>query len=83
MLKLCSTIEILGQTLQDAIADVTHKTLGEVCHQYTNPNTQWTGKAEDDVGDDETLEVQVGLGNVESQTEGNHRLVDHDGDDDG
>ena len=68
--------------MQRTIADVTHQTLGEVRHQYTNPNTQWTGKAEDDVGDDEALEVEVGLGNVQSQTEGNDRLMDHDGDDD-
>ena len=68
--------------MQNTIADVTHQTLGKVCHQYTNPDTQGTGKTEDDVGDYEALEVEVGLGNVETQTEGNDCLMDHDGDDD-
>ena len=69
--------------MQNSIATVTHQTLGEIRHQYTNPNTQRTGKTENDVGDDEALEVEVRLGNVETQTEGDDSLVDHDGDDDG
>ena len=73
----------MGHTLQNSIAYVTHQTLGEICHQNTNPNTQWTGKTEDDIGDYEALEVEVGLGNVQPKTECDHSLVDHDCDDDG
>ena len=76
-------IEILKDTLQNTIADITHQTLGKIRHEDTNPNTQRTGKTEDDVRDYEALEVQVGLGNVQTQTEGNDCLMDHDGDDDG
>ena len=76
-------IEILEDTLQNTIADITHQTLGKIRHEDTNPNTQGTGKTEDDVRDYEALEVEVGLGNVETQTEGNDCLMDHDGDDDG
>ena len=69
--------------MQNTIADVPHQALREVRHQYTNPNTQWTGKTEDDIGDYEALEVEVGLGNVQPQTECDDSLVDHDCNDDG
>ena len=50
-------IEILEDTLQNTIADITHQTLRKIRHEDTNPNTQRTGKTEDDVRDYEALEV--------------------------
>ena len=64
--------------MKNAIADAVRKTGGQVGHPDTNADTDGTGDGEHDVGEDEALEAEVGLGDVETKTEGHDCFVDND-----
>ena len=51
-------------------------------HANANTNSNRTGEAEDNIGQDEVPEAEVGLGNVETQTEGHDGFVDNNSNED-
>ena len=69
--------------MKDSVADVVRKTGGQVRHPDTDAHTDGAGDGEHDVGEDEALEAEVGLGDVETQTEGHDCFVDNDSYEDG
>ena len=78
----CYDSIIMLLTLHHPITNVIGKTGRQSHHSYPQSNTDRTGEAEDDVGDDEGPEAEGGLGNVESQGEGHDSLVDDDSNED-
>ena len=46
-------------------------------HSDADTNSDGTGEAEHDIGQDKVPEAEVRLGNVETQAEGHHSFVDN------
>jgi len=71
-----------SNTLEEAIANILREAGGKVSHGNANTDTNGTCNAEHDVGEDKALNREVGLGDVEAETEGHDSLVDDDSDED-
>ena len=72
-----------SNTLEQPVTYVLRKAGGKVGHGNTNTNTYRAWDTEHDIGEDETLDREIRLGNIEPEAERHNSLVDDDSNKDG